>query len=95
MIFKPLKNWSHEGGCTTTPKCCGLESGASEINIVQEVFSSKSFLLPSLPRGLRKWCGGGKRHKKRKESEYLRAYSPAADVFSILTPALQGRRYPV
>lgn len=51
MISKPHKSWSRGGGSTTIPTHCGLDAGASEINIVREAFSSKSFLLPSLPRG--------------------------------------------
>lgn len=51
MISKPHKSWSRGGGSTTIPTRCGLDSGASEINIIWEAFSSKSFLLPSLPRG--------------------------------------------
>lgn len=51
MISKPHKSWSRGGGSTIIPTRCGLDSGASEINIIREAFSSKFFLLPSLPRG--------------------------------------------
>lgn len=67
MIFKPHKSGSRGGGCTTIPTRCGLESGAGEINIVQEAFSYNSSLLPSLPRGLRKRWGGGRGTRKGKE----------------------------
>lgn len=87
MIFQPHKSWSRGGGSTTIPERCGLQSGASEINIVGAAFGSKSFLLPSLPSGPRKRCGGGKRHQKRKGSVILKGLQPSRRPRAILGAA--------